>query len=122
VGSGIASETAVWTMPDYDIQLNLFEPVSIKEVCLIVPNSPGQTFYNIRIETYHGQYLVKKESGTRGKVWDKRSWTFDFFEDADKYFKRRIKEKTNRNRKSPRKYEVGILKVPRKRIKEELEI
>ena len=91
-----------------EIQLNLFEPVSIKEVCLIVPNSPGQTFYNIRLETYHGQYLVKKESGTRGKVWDKRSWTFDFFEDADKYFKRRIKEKTNRNRKSPRKYEVRV--------------
>jgi len=61
-------------MSDYDIQLNLFEPVSIKEVCLIVPNSPEQTFYNIRLETYHGQYLVKKESGTRGKVWDKRPY------------------------------------------------
>jgi len=109
-------------MPDHELQLNIFEPVSIKEVYLILPDSPGQTFYNIRLETYHGQYLVKKESGTRGKVWDKRSWTFDFFEDADKYFKRRIKEKTNRNRKSPRKYEVGILKVPRKRIKEELDI
>ena len=100
-----------------EIQLNLFEPVSIKEVCLIVPDSPGQTFYNICLEAYHGQYIVKKESGTRGKVWDKRSWTFDFFEDADKYFERRIKEKTNRNRKSPRKYEVGIRKVPKKRIK-----
>jgi hypothetical protein len=100
-----------------EIQLNLLKPVSIKEVFLIVPDSPGQTFYNLRLETYHGQYIVKKESGTRGKVWDKRSWEFDFFEDADKYFKRRIKEKTNRDRKSPRKYEVGIRKVPKKRIK-----
>jgi hypothetical protein len=90
-----------------EIQLNLFEPVSIKEVFLIVPDSPGQTFYNIRMEVYHGQYIVKKESGTRGKVWDKRSWEFDFFEDAEKYFKRRIKEKTNRDRKSPRKYRVS---------------
>jgi len=73
--------------------------------------------HNICLEAYHGQYIAKKESGTRGKVWDKRSWTFDFFEDADKYFERRIKEKTNRNRKSPRKYEVGIRKVPKKRIK-----
>jgi hypothetical protein len=44
-----------------EIQLNLFEPVSIKEVCLIVPDSPGQTFYNIRMEVYHSQYTSKKK-------------------------------------------------------------
>ncbi len=88
-----------------EIQLNLFKPVSIKEVCLIVPHSPGQTFYNIRLEVYGGKYLVKKESGTRGKIWDRRLWTFESFDQAKKYFERRIKEKTNRNRKSPRKYQ-----------------
>ena len=83
-------------MPDYEIQPNLFEPVAIKEVYLIVPDTPGQTFY-IRLETYHGQYLVKKESGTRGKIWDTRLWTVESFEQAKKYFERRIKEKINSN-------------------------
>jgi hypothetical protein len=80
-----------WNLIMEEIQLNLFEPVSIKEVYLIVPNSQGQTFYNLRLEAYHGQYLVKKESGTRGKVWDRRLWTFESFGQAKKYFERRIK-------------------------------
>jgi hypothetical protein len=39
-------------------------------------------------------------------VLDKRSWPFENFEEAEKVFNRRIKEKTDPERKSPRKYKL----------------
>lgn len=88
------------------IQRQLFEPTLIKSASLIAPDSPRQAFYNIRLFAYKNIYTVRKESGAKGKTWDVRLWKFDSFEKAEKDFERRIKQKTNPNRKSERIYKV----------------
>jgi hypothetical protein len=89
---------------DRMIQLRLFQPHIIKHVELVSPDSPRQAFYTLWIETLRGKYTVRKESGGMGKVLDRRSWLFSSLEDAERYFNRRIKEKTDPDRRSPRRY------------------
>jgi hypothetical protein len=76
----------------------------IKGACLIAPESPRQAFYSIWIEKYHGGFRVCKESGTRCCVLDRRVWPFDSYDEAQRLFDRRVREKTNPGRRSPRKY------------------
>ncbi|MGD8846165.1 MAG: hypothetical protein PVJ84_08005 [Desulfobacteraceae bacterium] len=47
---------------------------------------------------------MRKESGVRDRVLDKRTWPFDTLDDARKLFDRRVKSKTNPQRKSSRIY------------------
>ncbi|MFZ0931352.1 MAG: hypothetical protein WAN11_22295 [Syntrophobacteraceae bacterium] len=81
----------------------------LKNAHLVVLNTPRQTFYSIRIEDHHGTFRVCKVSGARGKVWDKRVWEFSTFGEAEALFNRRIKEKTDPGRRSPRKYSIKHL-------------
>lgn len=84
-------------------QLNLF-PDIIESAELVAVNNPRGTFYRIRIEIHANAFQVIKESGTSGRVLDTRAWPADSLKDALKMFTRRIKAKTNPNRKSPRVY------------------
>jgi hypothetical protein len=84
-------------------QLSLF-PEIICAAYLVATESPKSAFYRIWIEADAGVFTVIKESGIRDRVLDKRSWLFDGFDDARKLFDRRVKSKTNPERKSPRIY------------------
>jgi len=85
------------------MQQSLFSYTTIRKVDLI-SDSPRKAFYRLRLETYMGEYCVRKESGGKGKVLDRRSWCFLSQEEAEKLFDRRLREKTRADRKSPRKY------------------
>ncbi len=81
----------------------------LKDAHLVVPNAPRKTFYSIRIEECRGTFRVLKVSGALGKVWDKRTWEFSTLDEAERLFNRRIKEKTDPRRRSPRKYSIEYL-------------
>lgn len=84
-------------------QLSLF-PIVLEEADLLALNSPRQTFYRIWIEENAGLYSIVKESGAGGKVLDRRSWKAETAEEAKGFLDRKLKEKTNPARKSPRRY------------------
>lgn len=84
-------------------QLNLFT-VKVSSALLVAADSPSRAFYRIWIEDTHGQIRVVKESGVKGRVLDRRTWPCADVEEAEKAYQRRIRAKTNPDRKSPRKY------------------
>ena len=86
-------------------QLSLF-PQKLCSAYLVAADSPSSAFYRMWIADYNEVYLLIKESGIKGRVLDKRSWPFENIEEAEKVFNRRIKEKTDPERKSPRKYKL----------------
>lgn len=86
-------------------QLNLFT-VKVNSALLVAAESPRRAFYRIWIEDTDGQISVVKESGVKGRVLDRRIWPCQDFEEAEKVYQRRIKAKTNPDRKSPRKYRL----------------
>ncbi len=86
------------------IPLETSGPRVLKNAHLVVLNTPRKTFYSIRLEERHGTFRVLKVSGALGKVWDERSWEFSTLEEAERLFNRRVKEKTDPARRSPRKY------------------
>jgi hypothetical protein len=84
-------------------QISLF-PDILCSAYLLAPDSPKSAFYRIWIESDDGVFTVCKESGGKDKVLDQRAWPFDSLEEARKLFDRRVRYKTNPERKSPRKY------------------
>ena len=63
---------------------------------LLAENSPKKAFYKIWIEgAGEGIFLVRKESGAKDKVLDRRCWQFDNLDDAKKSYSSRVKYKTN---------------------------
>ncbi len=71
--------------------------------------SPKKAFYRIWIaRDDEGTFVVEKESGALGKVLDKRSWKYEDEKRAREFFRRKVKEKTNPQRKSPRIYKHAV--------------
>jgi hypothetical protein len=100
------------------IQFKLFEWVVLRKAALVAVNHPRPVYYNLWLEEFMGRYRVRKESGIAGCKPDRRSWSYDTFDDAEKEFDRKLKSKTNPFRRSPRKYAVAgnepqIAKKPR---------
>ena len=89
-------------------QLSLF-PDIVCSAYLEAANSPKSAFYRIWIEVDAGIYTVLKESGIKGRVLDKRAWRHENLNEGRKLFERRIKTKTNPERRSPRKYQLTNL-------------
>lgn len=87
------------------VQLKIFE-VTILEHAELICESPKMAFWNIRLEHDCGTFYVIKESGSRGKILDRRTWKHEKYEAAKKDYDRRLRLKLNPERKSPRKYEV----------------
>jgi hypothetical protein len=89
-------------------QLSLFDTTEIRSLRLKAINSPRQAFYHIFLLNKGMTYSVKKESGTLNKTLDARSWDFNDYLQAEKFFDRKIKEKTTAmNRKRIYQIEVG---------------
>lgn len=86
-------------------QLNLFSQ-KLKHAFLVARDSPRQAFYRIWIERNVGEVRIVKESGIKGRVLDRRCWPAESLDAAIELFHRRIKAKTNPDRKSPRKYQL----------------
>ncbi len=86
-------------------QLNLFT-VKVSVAYLEAAESPRKAFYRIWIEDTDGKIKIVKESGAKGRVLDRRVWSCQDFKEAEKAYHRRIKAKTNPDRKSPRKYRL----------------
>ncbi len=81
-------------------------PQSIRYAHLTANDSPRKAFYKIWIEGENGVYRVKKESGIKDKVLDRRSWPFESFEAAKGLYEKRIRYKTNMKAKRKRKYKL----------------
>ena len=77
----------------------------IKEVELEA-DSPRRAFYVLRLEKISGGYLVSKESGGNGRVFHRQAWFRQSLDDADRFFLRIVKQKTDPGRKSERKYRL----------------
>jgi len=86
------------------IQNDLFNKYLLQQVNLYVPDSPRKAFYRLYLEFEFNNYVVRKESGIGSKVLDRRVWTYESFEKAEKSFNNRIHQKTRLDRKSSRKY------------------
>ncbi|GKT10455.1 hypothetical protein [Desulforhabdus sp. TSK] len=84
-------------------------PKVVKNAHLVVFDTLRQTFYSIWIKEHCGKYRVRKASAARGRVWDERTWEFVSLDEAERFFNRRIREKTDPKRRSPRKYTLKHL-------------
>ncbi len=91
------------------IPLETTGPKVLKDAHMVVLNTPRKTFYSIRFEECSGTFRVRKASGALGKVWDKRTWEFSTLDEAERLLSRRLKEKTDPGRHSPRKYSIKYL-------------
>ena len=89
------------------VQRGLFpDIICLCSAYLVATESPKVAFYRIWIEFDAGVFTVRKESGIRNIALDRRAWPFETLDDARKLFDRRIRAKTNPERKSPRKYSL----------------
>ena len=94
------------SQPHAPFQLKMFEPTVFKKIDLVA-NSPKNAFYRLWLETHIDDgYTLKKESGSGSKVLDRRQWLFKSREIAEKNFDRRVRDKLNPDRNSPRKYKI----------------
>lgn len=96
------------------LQLSLF-PEIVESAYLVAVDNPRDTFYRIWIEENAGAYSVVKESGSKGRVLDKRVWPMDGYEQAKRLFDCKVKAKTNSERKSLRKYRKCSIPTGRRR-------
>lgn len=84
----------------YPVQLSLFDTTIIKNEYLMAPKSPREAFYNIWLIQEPWGFVVKKESGGKMKKLDTRNWSFQTLPQAERFFERKIKEKTSPDRKT----------------------
>jgi len=68
--------------------------------------SPRNAFYVLTLERITDGFLIRKASGANGRVYDREAWFRESLPDAEKLFGRIFREKTNPNRRNPRKYVV----------------
>ena len=86
------------------VQVSLFEWRALEAAHLVAIDHPRPVYYDIRIEGCAKGYRVCKESGILGRKPDRRVWRFDSLAAAEKEYRRRIRAKTNLQRKVLRKY------------------
>jgi len=90
------------------VQLGLFWK-TLRYVRLTAINHPRPVYYDIWLEAMaDGRFRVRKASGIVERAPDIRKWDFDSLAEATKYFTVKIRQKTNLERKSPRKYRIDI--------------
>ncbi|MGQ9921571.1 MAG: hypothetical protein ACUVRZ_09635 [Desulfobacca sp.] len=84
--------------------------ILLRTAYLVAPDSPRQAFYHLWLEQTPHTCRVVKASGAGGRVWHRQVWEFATLAEAEKLFLKRLREKTNPARRSPRKY--GLLSLP----------
>lgn len=82
------------------VQLSLFDTGILKSENLTAPHSPRKAIYKIWLIREPGGFVVKKESGGEMKKHTIRQWFFPSLRQAETYYERKIKDKTNPARKS----------------------
>lgn len=83
-------------------QTHLF-PTTIKQTRLEA-KSKKNAFWVLKIIEHEGRYWLEKESGADGKVLDRRRWPMGSREHALHRYNKKVAEKLNPRRLSPRKY------------------
>lgn len=83
-------------------QLHLF-PTVIMETYLEA-ESKKNAFWILRLYESQGRYWLEKESGAGGKILDVRKWPMRDRAKALHQFNKKVAEKLNPKRLSPRKY------------------
>jgi hypothetical protein len=73
----------------------------------LVARSKRNAFYDISLSKFGLMYLVHKESGINGKVINKRDWIFKSYNDADKFLKSKLNEKSNSKLSRKRHYYIA---------------
>lgn len=86
------------------MQVPLFEWRRLTTAHLVAVDHPRPVYYDIWVEGCARGYRVCKESGIYGRKPDRRVWRFETLAAAEKEYRRRIRAKTNLQRKSVRKY------------------
>jgi len=76
----------------------------LASIRLIAPESPKKAFYALNLLKDEKGYHVAKESGWGNNVLDRRLWFFSDETKAFGFYNRKIREKLNDKRKSPRRY------------------
>lgn len=85
-------------------QLSLF-PICLRMVKLQA-DSKKKAWWKLELLELNGEYFIEKQSGIPGKVLDTRKWPQNSLKSAVKTYNRKVKEKLNPERKSPRKYQL----------------
>jgi hypothetical protein len=81
-------------------QLSLFDSVVIRNDHLMATRSPRKAVYNMWLIQAAGKFIVKKESGCEMKKQTARQWSFPDLGQAEHFYEKKIKTKTNPDRKS----------------------
>lgn len=66
--------------------------------------SPRQAFYHLWLAEADGRYYVGKISGAGGRPWHHQVWEYETLTAAAAFFRRRLHQKTNPQRRSRRRY------------------
>lgn len=81
-------------------QLSLFDAVILRNDHLAAPRSPRRAVYNLWLIQEPRGFVVKKESGCDLKKHIVREWSFDSLNQAELFYDKKIKAKTNPDRKT----------------------
>jgi hypothetical protein len=93
------------------VQLPLFPWRVIRFAKLKAVDHPRPVYYDMWLEEFLGSYRVRKESGIKGRKPNRWIWSYPTLAAAEKKFDQKIRQKTNLNRSSPRKYAIAALEL-----------
>ena len=85
-------------------QIHLFP--TITDWIELEAKSPKRAFWKLMLEECMAEFWIIKESGAGDRVLDRRRWGPYPMAKALKLFERKIREKLNPDRASPRKYKI----------------
>lgn len=86
------------------IQLELF-PMVLKTV-LLKADSTKKAWWKLSLLEHNDRYFIEKQSGYMDKMLDRRWWPMADLDTAVLTFEKKVKQKLNPKRKSPRKYKI----------------
>jgi len=84
-------------------QMSLF-PNTVRKIKLVA-DSPRKAWWSLAIIEVYGLYFLIKKSGTKAGLLDTRKWPAKNYDKALKIFEKKVKLKTDPNRKK-RVYKV----------------
>lgn len=85
-------------------QLDLF-PVELRFIKLYA-KSAKNAWWQLRLLDHNGKYYIEKQSGIPAKILDRRCWPQKNLETALKTYTRKVNQKLNPYRNSPRIYQL----------------
>ena len=85
------------------MQIKMFDE-TILESADLVADSPKKAYYKLKLISDGGQFAVEKESGIDGRELVRRRWVAITMDADDLLYQKKLREKLNPTRKSPRKY------------------